>query len=289
MKITTDGGYIRLCVVLVLCVFCAMPAVAEDRESLGTIVKLKHKISQNGDVLVVHVLANDIGSEDPRPVSVWLSDDDILEIGDVFLMEEVISDYSRAPGTTGMPVLAKLKRKRLPSLLGNFAIITIGSAREVFSTGDQSQTIVSAIGDPQCVSDLFIVEDEPNDDAGQAVNLGNFRQDYCAAIEGIILSDGSERELRDVDRYRMRVKEDMIIVISLTHDEEADFDIEVVKQASGEMVAACAALVMPERCVIELVDIDEARDLELMVIPVMGTGPYAMTVQTVEQDVITGF
>ena len=163
---------------LLLVVVLPTTGLCGDSSDLGAVVKFKHKVRTTGDVLRVVVLVNDIGSEDPRPVALWLSDDPILEAEDQFLAEDTISDYEQAPGLLGMPVLTKIKVTSTEEMQGKFAIITIGTAREIFQTDDQSLALIRKIGHPECASDLFLREDEPNDDKGQAVNLGNFKREY---------------------------------------------------------------------------------------------------------------
>ncbi len=256
--------------------------VAEEVNPLGSIVKFKHKINVDDEKLVVHVLANDIGSDDPRPVALWLSDDPTLEGGDQFLTEELISDYGRAPGMIGMPVLTKLTVIRPEDLQGKFAIITIGTARDVFQTGDQSLTIVRQIGRPECVSDLFKTEDEPNDEEEQGMNLGSLKQEYCVEVNGAVLSDGLGRELRDLDRYRLRVKESLAIESVLTHPEDLDFSLAVVTQSDGEIMEFCETMTSSEPCRIEFHDVEDPVDLEFMVIPEAGTGLYSLTLRGID-------
>ena len=228
MSIVMRNRFLCFCIAFSVCVAFSTPTIAEEEMVPGVVIKMKHKVAKKGDVLVVHVLANDIGSDDPRPVALWLSDDQTLEHGDRFLAEDTISDYERGPDMIGMPVLTKLKVKQLKELEGKFAIITIGTAREVFQTGDQSLVLVQKIGRPECVSDLFLREDEPNDEEGVAVRAGKLKQHYCASLLGEIEATGTEEVRADIDRYRFFVKESLVFDSTLTHGKDLDFDLMFV-------------------------------------------------------------
>gem|GEM_PF-6514563 len=268
-----------LCFFLLLgvCVAFSVPVIAEEETVPGVIVKLKHKIAKKGDVLVVHVLANDIGSDDPRPVALWLSTDQTLEQGDRFLAEDTISDYERGSGTIGMPVLTKLKVKRLKDLQGKFAIITIGNAREVFQTGNQSLILVRKIGHPECVRDIFLREDEPNDEGATAVNIGKLKQNYCASVRGEIEAMGVDEARADVDRYRVLVKESLVFDSMLTHGEDIDFDLMIVAVEGDEILQVCDGFGLTERCSIKIENLDGPVEIDLVVLPTKGKGSYTIS------------
>lgn len=256
-----------------------LPSGVFSEELLGEVIKFKHKTKLTTDILRVNVVVNDIGSEDPRPVALWLSDDPIFEPGDRFLVEEVISDYERAPGMVGMPVRTKLKFSRAEELEGKFAIITIGTVREIFEKEGTGVAIVRKIGQPDCISDLFLREDEPNDDFGQEDNLGSLKRDYCVLLAGTMSSDASSGSLRDIDRYRVRVKESLHIRAFLNHGDQSDFDLSVAMRDTEEILAVCESIALPEDCVFEVEVVDEPVNIELIVIAASGLGPYSMTLK----------
>ena len=260
------------CVMLSLCVGIAFPVHAEGEPTPGTVVKFKHKVQADEEFLVVHFLVNDIESDDPRSVALRLSADPTLEVGAQFLTKDLISDYARAPGMIGMPVLSKLKVNRLDDVQGKFAIVTIRTSREIFETGDQSLALVRSIGEPDCVSDLFRHEEDPNDDVGSAMRIGSFKPYYCVEDDGSILSDGLGEGLRDIDRFQLRVKEDVVIESVLTHEGEHDIDMAISRQSDGELLEQCERANTPERCVIQLRNVSEPIDLEIMLIAVSGVG-----------------
>ena len=270
----------------VLVLVYAVPATAlcQDSNDFGTIVKFKHKVKTNGEVLKVDVLANDIGSDDPRPVTLWLSSDSTLEPGDRFLAENIIGDYERGPGMIGTPVLKKLRVKRSEQMEGKFAIITIGTAREVFQTGDQSLTLVRQIGRPECVSDLFLREAEPNDEEEVAVRVGKLKQRYCASLHGEIETSGAEGELADVDRYRFSVKEDLVFESTLTHGEDLDFDLVLFGVGEEEVLQVCDGFEATERCSIEVANVDDPVEIDLVVMPTRGFGPYTVTIRAHDKE-----
>jgi len=271
---------------LVLIFVYAIPSAAfcQDSNDFGAIVKFKHKVKKNGEVLKVDVLANDIGSDDPRPVALWLSNDPILEPGDRFLVEDVISDYERASGMLGMPVLAKLRVKRLEEMEGKFAIITIGTAREVFQSGDQSLTLVRKIGRPECVSDLFLREDEPNDEEGVAVRVGTLKQNYCVSLLGEIEEQNTGGTPADIDRYRFSVKEDLVLESMLTHEEGRDFDILFVGVEEDKVLEVCDGFETTERCSIEVADVGDPVEIDFIVMSTSGIGTYAITIRAHDDD-----
>ncbi len=259
-------------------------ALCQDSNDLGTIVKFKHKVKANGDVLKVDVLANDIGFDAPRSVTLWLSDDPTLEPGDRFLAENIISDYERGSGMVGMPVLNKLRVKRSEEMEGKFAIITIGTAREVFQTGDQSLTLVRKIGNAECVSDLFLREDEPNDEEAVSVRVGKLKQNYCVSLLGEIEAQSTDGTSADVDRYRFSVKEDLVFESNLTHEEDRDFDLVLFGVEEGEVLQVCDGFEATERCSIEVADVDDPVEIDLVVMPTKGSGPYTITIRTHDDD-----
>ena len=270
--------FLCFCIAFSVCVAFSTPTIAEEEMVPGVVIKMKHKVAKKGDVLVVHVLANDIGSDDPRPVALWLSDDQTLEHGDRFLAEDTISDYERGPDMIGMPVLTKLKVKQLKELEGKFAIITIGTAREVFQTGDQSLVLVQKIGRPECVSDLFLREDEPNDEEGVAVRAGKLKQHYCASLLGEIEATGTEEVRADIDRYRFFVKESLVFDSTLTHGKDLDFDLMFVAVEEAEILQVCDGFESIERCSIEVADVDAPVAIDLVVLPTSGSGPYTIAI-----------
>ncbi len=267
---------------LILIFVYTIPAtvLCEDSNDLGTIVRFKHKVKTSGDVLKVDVLANDIGSDDPRPVALWLSNDPTLESGDRFLVEDAISDYERDRGMIGMPVLTKLKVKRSEEMEGKFAIITIGTAREVFQSGDQSLTLVRKIGRPECVSDLFLREDEPTDVEGVAVRGGMLKQNYCVSLLGEIEAQNADGIPADVDRFRFSVKEDLVLESTLTHEEGRDFDLMLVDVEEDEVLEVCDGFEATERCSIKVVGVGDPVEIDLVVMPTNGTGLYSITIRS---------
>ena len=92
-------------------------------------------------------------------------------------------------------------------------------------------------------------------------------------------SDASSGSLRDIDRYRVRVKESLHIRAFLNHGDQSDVDLSVAMRDTEEILAVCESIALPEDCVFEVEVVDEPVNIELIVIAASGLGPYSMTLK----------
>ena len=246
------------------------PSMTEERPDLaGTFTKFKHKVKTSGDQLTVKLSVRNLGPgtvDAGFAVALWLSDDMVLDAGDMFLVETTIERTQIGPG---QEVAAKLKIKDLLPADGKFAIVSIDDDEDIDETSEQNNTLVQLIGGRGCVKDTVLLENEPNSSETPRA-VGKIKPNECLTIPGEI------SEASDVDAYQLEVKGDQTVEVTLTHSSDTEFALDVFDVSRGVTVN-CEE---QTRCTITESGLGttESVSIDLSVMPMQGVGAYTLDI-----------
>ena len=118
---------------------------------------------------------------------------------------------------------------------------------------------------------ILFREREPNDTALTAQFLDPGFAGDCVIVEGDLLA------ATDVDSYRILVEETLTLVVTVDHSQGVDFDLLLFNADTGELILDCGLSVVPEICVVPFVVRSGDIAVDVVVISVVGAGPYTLT------------
>ncbi len=255
-------------------------AVTTDGESVpelpdfsSTPTKLKHQIKTAGDKVTLKLAITNNGTaapSDPLPVTLWLSDDAILDAGDTVLETAMVEPEKLSPGAT---TSVKVKQSELDSIGGKFAIIDVNTDGAVAELTSLNNVAAHMLGGRDCLKDARRPEKEPNDtpDDAQQLQNGAVKPGTCFTIPGSI-STG------DIDIYRLPATQPQTWEVTLTHSDQADFGVRLFDTDETEIEGVCEATETSEQCMFVLEEMPEDSTWTLMVEPATGEGTYTLDI-----------
>ena len=238
----------------------------------GTLTKLKHKVKDAGDKVVIKLVVSNQGAmtpELPVVVALWLSDDQALDDGDTLLAQTTIGNDVLVPDES---VSVKLKETTSAAISGMFAIVTIGE------NNGQSDQLVEEIGRSGCSKHTLLIEQEPNNETSESQKLGKIQPGTCYTIRGEIFNT---QEGFDLDGFRLLPQRDQTIEATLTHSDDNDFDLGFFDPEMLEFVKLCEDSLPPEVCLLTVSDLIEPLPLDLVILPFEGTGSYTLDIMAI--------
>ena len=235
----------------------------------GTLKKLKHKIKNSGDVLVLKLAFTQLGGPLPNQcimASVFLSRDIILDLNDKLLTQRCIDENIRTN------TAAKLKFKNLEAMMNLFIVVSIDHTEVIEETDELNNIIVEQIPQRESVKDTLLTEQEQ---VGP-INAGGIRPNDSIRIRGAINFPG------DRDVYRLKVKDAQTVRLTLTHATSNNFDLLVADGLTGEQFGSCITNVMPETCTFTY-----SRPLltDITIIPGSRLGPYTLNIDSAPRKI----
>lgn len=114
---------------------------------------------------------------------------------------------------------------------------------------------------------LVYPEIEPNDTELNAQVLDDMFVGDCFQVDGSIVAT------TDQDSYRIFVREEFILTVTLDHSTLVDLDVELFDADTGELIATCATNLVPELCDVAL---PPGVTVDVVVAPAAGVGPYTL-------------
>ena len=148
-----------------------------------------------------------------------------------------------------------------------FAIVTIGE------NNGQSDQFVEEIGRSGCSKHTLLIEQEPNNETSESQKLGKIQPGTCYTIRGEILNT---REGFDLDGFQLLLQREQSLEATLTHSEDADFDLGFFDAEMREFVETCEEPFTPEVCSTTLSDLIVPFPLDIVILPFEGTGSYTL-------------
>jgi hypothetical protein len=122
-------------------------------------------------------------------------------------------------------------------------------------------------GDDSC---FLFDEVEPNDTELNAQVLGDLFFGDCFVVEGSVF------DALDEDSYRVFVREDLTLFVTLDHSLSVDFDIQIFNADTGELIEECRTGLVPEVCAVTFDVISGDIAVDVVVISDFGAGTYTL-------------
>ncbi len=231
----------------------------------ATLTKVTHKRNATRDKLNMKLRIRNLGqtitATDRFTVSVWHSNDRILDDNDGFLKEEQIS-------TSGLisesPFKVKLSLQDLPPLTSQFVLLTIDNEDSITEENENNNLLVHRVNRRNCQKNTWRLEQEPTS-AADPQKIGGLRQATCITVTGTLETSG------DIDSYRVTARENTQLTITLTHASTADFDLAITDLLTGQPLEICESNTSPATCTVEL---SEETIAQVTILPTQGAGPY---------------
>ena len=114
-------------------------------------------------------------------------------------------------------------------------------------------------------------EREPNATPLTAQFLGDLIVDDCVIVNGSLFDPA------DVDSYRVLIQESLTLVVTLDHNPQVDFDIQLFDADTGQLIRDCGISVVPEVCAVPFAVRSRDIAVDVVVTSVIGAGTYTLT------------
>ena len=147
------------------------------------------------------------------------------------------------------------------------------------------ERLVEEIGRPGCTKHTLLIDTEPNNVSADSQKLGKIQPGTCYTVRGDILInmagtiDGPGEF--DFDGFRLQVQVDQLIVASLTHSEDNDYDLGYYDVLNQNFVETCEESITPEVCELTVSGLAAPAPVDLVILPFEGIGNYTLEVMAI--------